>query len=211
MVLPCSRQIFPLVRRESSQASSPLMFSCQVCNLNCSMPGFPALHYLPEFALTQVHWVSDAIYSSHPLPPPSPLALNLSQHQSLFQWVGSSHQVVKVFELRLQHQSFQWLFRLISFRIDWFDLLAVQGTLRSLLQHHSLKASIFQHSTFFMVQHSHPYMTTGKPIALTVWTSVSRVMSLLLSMLSRFFLASLPRSKCVNFMATVNIHRDLGV
>ena len=74
---------------------------------------------------------------------------------------------------------------LISFRTDWFDL-AVQGTLRSLLQHHSLKASIFQHSTFFMVQHSHPYMTTGKTIALTVWTSVSRVMSLLLNMLSRF-------------------------
>ena len=83
----------------------------------------------------------------------------------------------------------------ISFRIDWFDLLAVQGTFKSLLQHHRLKTSVLWHSTFFMVQISHPYMTTGKTIALTIWTFVSKVMSLLFNMLSRFFIAFLPRSK----------------
>ena len=84
---------------------------------------------------------------------------------------------------------------LISFRIDWFDLLAVQGTLKSLLQHHSSKASIIRHSAFFIVQLSYPYMTTGKIIALTRWTFVGKVMSLLFNMLSRFVIAFLPRSK----------------
>ena len=84
---------------------------------------------------------------------------------------------------------------LISFRIDGFDLLAVQGTLKSLLQHHSSKTSILWHSAFFMVQLSYPYMTTGKTIALTIWTFVSKVMSLLFNMLSRFVIAFLPRSK----------------
>ena len=115
-----------------------------------------------EFTQTHVHWVGDAIQSSHPLFSPSPIALNLSQHQGLFKWVSSLHQVAKVLEFQLQHQSFQWIFRLISFRMDWLDLLAVQGTLKSLLQHHSSKASIFQCSAFSMVQLSHPYMTTGK-------------------------------------------------
>ena len=86
---------------------------------------------------------------------------------------------------------------LISFRIDWYDLLAVQGTLESLLQFHSTKASILQHSAFFMVQLSHPYMTTGKTIALTRQTFVSKVMSLLFSMSSRLVIAFLPRSKCL--------------
>ena len=84
---------------------------------------------------------------------------------------------------------------LISFRMNWFDLLAVQGTLKSLLQHHSLKASILQPSAFFILQLSHPYMTTGKTIALTRWTFVGKVMSLLSNMLSRFVIAFLPRSK----------------
>ena len=83
----------------------------------------------------------------------------------------------------------------ISFRIDWFDLFAVQGTLKSLFQHHSSKASILWHSAFFMVQLSHPYMTAGKTIALTRWTFVSKVMSLLFNMLSRFVIAFLPKSK----------------
>ena len=87
--------------------------------------------------------------------------------------------------------------RLISFRIDWFDLLAVQGTLKSPFQHHSSKASIFQCSAFFMVQLSCPYMTTGKTIALTRWTFVGKVMCLLFNMLSRFVIAFLPRSKCI--------------
>ena len=86
---------------------------------------------------------------------------------------------------------------LISFRIDWFDLLAVQGTIKTLLQHHSSKASVLQCSAFFMVQLSHPYMTTGKTITLTRWTFVGKVMSLLLNMLSRLVITFLPRSKCL--------------
>ena len=92
--------------------------------MNCSTPGFPVLYYLPEFAQIYVHWVNGAIQPCHPLLPPSFLALNLSQHQGLFQWVSSSIQVAKVLEVQLQHQSFQWVFLahwgLISFRIDWF-------------------------------------------------------------------------------------------
>ena len=82
--------------------------------MDCSMPGFPVLHHLPKLAQTHVHWVDDVIPPSHPLSPPS-LALNLSQHQVLFQWVGSSDQVAKVLELQLQHQSFQWIFRVYFF------------------------------------------------------------------------------------------------
>ena len=109
------------------------------------------------------------IQPSHPLSSPSP-ALNLSQHQGLFQWVSSLHQVAKVLEFQLQHQSFQWIFRTDFLCMDWLDLLAVQGTLKSLLQHHSSKASILRCSAFFTVQLSHPYMTTGKIITLTRWT-----------------------------------------
>ena len=125
--------------------------------VDCSTPGFPVLHYLQDFAQTHVHWVGDAKQLSHPLSPPSHPAINLSQHQGLFQWVGSWHQVAKVLELQLQHQFFQW--GLISFRIDWFDFLAVQRTLKSLLRHNNLKASFLRRSAFFMVQLSHPFMT----------------------------------------------------
>ena len=99
---------------------------------------------------------------------------------------------------------------LISFKIDWFDLLALQGTLKSLLQHHSPKTSVHQCSAFFMVQLSHLYMTTGKTIALTRWTFVSKVMSLLYNMLSRLVIAFLPMSKHLNFMAAVTICSDFG-
>ena len=97
--------------------------------MNYSTPGVSVHHQLPESTQTHVHWVSDAIQPSHPLSSPSPPALNLSQHQGLFQWVSSSHLVAKVLEFQLQHQSFQWIFRTDSFRMDWLDLLAVQGTL----------------------------------------------------------------------------------
>ena len=146
--------------------------------MNCSTPAFPDLHYLPEVAQSHVHSVSDTIQPSHPLSPTSAPALNLSQHQGLLQWVGSTSSG-KVLGLQLQHQSFQWISGLISFRIDWLGFLAVQGTLKSLLQHHSSKASFLRGSAFFMVQHSHPYMTTGKTVSLTKWTFVSKVMSLL--------------------------------
>ena len=99
--------------------------------------------------LTHVHCVGDAIQPSHLLCHPSPLAFNLSQHQGFFQWVGSLHQVDKVLEFQLQHQSFQWAPGLISFRMDWLDLFAAQGTLKSLLQQHSSKASILQLSLFY--------------------------------------------------------------
>ena len=98
----------------------------------------------------------------------------------------------------------------LIFRMDWLDLLAVQGTLKSLLHHHSSNASILWHSAFFTVQLSHPYMTTGKTIALTRWTLVSKVMSLLLNMLSRLVITFLPRSKSYNFTAAVTICSDFG-
>ena len=122
-------------------------------------------------------------------------AFNLSQHQDLFKWVSSSHQVAKVLEFQLQHQSFQWIFMMISFRMGWLDLLAVQGTLKSLLQHQSSKASILWCSAFFIVQLSHPYMTTGKATALIRWTFVGKVLFLLFNMLSRLVITFLPRSK----------------
>ena len=100
---------------------------------------------------------------------------------------------------------------LISFRMDWLDLLAVQGTLKSLLQHHSSEASLLQCSAFFIVQLSHPYITTGKTIALTRWTFVGKVMSLLFNMPSRLIIAFLPRSKHLNFMAAVIVCSDYGV
>ena len=147
--------------------------------MNCSTPGLPVHHHLPEFTQTHVHRVSDAIQPSHPLSSLSLPALNLSQHQGLFRWVCSSHQVAKVLQFQPQHHPSNEHPGLISFRMDWLDLLAVQGTLKSLLQHHSSKASILWRSAFFIVQLSHPYMTTGKTIALTRWTFVGEVMSLL--------------------------------
>ena len=148
--------------------------------MNRSTPGLPVHHQLPEFTQTHIHWVGDAIQPSHPLSSTSPPAPNPSQHQGLFQWVNSLHEVAKVLEFQPQHQSFQWTSRrLLSFRMtmDWLDLLAVQGTLKSLFQHHSSKASILRCSAFFTVQLSHPYMTTGKTIALTRQTFVGKVMS----------------------------------
>ena len=113
-----------------------------------------------------VHRVSDAIQPSQPLSSPSPSDPNPSQHQSLFKWVSSSHQVAKVLEFSFNISPSNEHPGLI-FRIDWLDLLAVQGTLKGLLQHHSSKASILQCSAFFIVQHSHPHITTGETIALT--------------------------------------------
>ena len=142
---------------------------------------------------------------------PSSLAFNRSQHQGLFKWVSSSHQVAKVLELQLQHQSFQWIFRTdISFRMDWLDFLAVQRNLKSLLQYHSSKALILPRSAFFIVQISHPCMTTEKTIALTRWTFSGKVMSLLFNMLSRLVTSFLPRNKCLLIMAAITICSDFG-
>ena len=110
---------------KSSVVQSLSCFWLFVTPMESSTPGFPVLQCLLEFAQIHVHWVMDAIQASHPLLLHSPPVLSLSQHQGLFQWVGSSHQVTKVLELQLQHQSFQWIFRVDFLRIDWFDLLAV--------------------------------------------------------------------------------------
>ena len=165
--------------------------------MNRSTPGLPVHHQLPEFTQTHVHRVSDAIQSSHPPSSPFPPVPNPSQHQSLFQWVNPLHEVAKVGSFSFRIICSEEIPGLISFRMDWLDLLAVQGTLKSLLQHHSSKTSILRCSAFFTVQLSHPYITTGKTIALTRRTLVGKVMSLLLNILSRLVITFLPRSKCL--------------
>ena len=180
----------------SVQFSSVAQSCLTLCNpMNHSTPGLPVHHQLPEFTQTHVHWVGDAIQPSYPLSSPSPPVPSPSQHQGLFQWVNSSHEVAKVLEFQLQHQSFQWTPNMISFRMDWLDLLAFQGPLKSLLQHHSSKASILWCSAFFTVQLSHPYMATGKTIVLTKRIFVGKVKSLLFYVLSRLVITFLPRSK----------------
>ena len=139
-------------------------------------------HQLSQMTQICVHWISDAIQPSHPLSSPSPPAFNLSQHQDLFQWVSSSHQVAKYWSFNFNISPSNEHPGLISFRLDFF---AVQGTHKSLLRHYSSKASILWRLAFFIVQLSHPYMTTGKTIALTRWTFVDKVMTLLFNMLSR--------------------------
>ena len=120
--------------------------------MDCSTPGLPVHHQLPEPTQTHVHWVSDAIQPSHPLLSPSPPALNPSQHQDLLQWVNSSNEAGKALEFSLSISPSNEHPGLISFRMGWFDLLAVQGILKSLLQHHSSEASILLRSAFLMVQ-----------------------------------------------------------
>ena len=163
--------------------------------MNRSRPGLPVHHHLPEFTQTHVHRVSDAIQPSHPLSSPSPPAPNPSQikvftNESTLRMRGPKYWSFSFSIIPSKEHS-----RLISFRMDWLDLLAVQGTLKSLLQHHSSKASILQCSVLFTVQHSCPYMTTGKTKALTRWTFVGKVLSLLLNMLPRLVITFLPRSK----------------
>ena len=163
--------------------------------MDCSTLGFPVHHQLLEFVQTHVHQVSDAIQPFHPLLAPSPPAFNPSSIR-----VFSSESVhhikwPKYWEFQLQHHPSNEYSGLITFRIDWFNLLGVQQTLKSLLQHHSSKASILWRSAYFIVQLSHPYMTTGKTIALTRWTFVGKVTSLLFNMLSRLVVVFLPRSK----------------
>ena len=142
-----------------------------------------------------VHRVSDAIQPSHPLSSPSPLAPNPSQHQSFSSESALRKRWPKCWSFSFSIIPSKEHPGLISFRMDWLDLLAVQGTLRSLFQHHSSKASILWPSAFFTVQLSHPYMTTGKTIALTRQIFVGNVISLLLNMLSRLVITFLPRSK----------------
>ena len=168
-------EIFLPVQFSSVAQSCPTLFN----PMNHSTPGFPVNHQLPEFTQNHVHPVSDAIQPSHPMSSPAPPALSPSQNQSLFQWVNSSMGWPWYWSLSFSISPSKGIPELISFRMDWLDLLAVRGTLKSLLQHHSSKASILWHSAFYKIQFSHPYMTTGKTIALTRWTLLGKVMSLL--------------------------------
>ena len=159
--------------------------------MDCSTPDFPVHHQLPEFAQTHVHQDGDAIQPFYSLSSPSPLASIFSNIR-----VFSNESVLpirwpKYWSFSFSISLFIDYSGLISFRIDWLYFLAVQGTLKSLLQHHSSKASILWHSAFFLVQLSHPYMTTGKTIALTTQTFVEKVMSILF----RLVIIFLPRSK----------------
>ena len=143
--------------------------------MDCSTPGFPVFHYLPEFAQVHVHWVSDAIQPSHPLSSPSPFTFSLSQHQGFSNESALHIRWPKYWSFSFSIRPEQHESGLISFRIDWLDLLTVPGTLKSLLQHHRLKASVLWWSASFMVQLSHSFMTTGSTIALTIWTFVNKV------------------------------------
>ena len=168
--------------------------------VDCSTQGLPVHHHLP-FTQTHDHSVCDAIQPSNPVVPFSS-CLQPFPASGSFQMSQFFHQVAKLLEFQLQHQlkraeySNEYSGR-ISFRIDWLGLLEVQGTLKSLLQHHSSKASTLWCSPFSMVQTSHSYMTAGKTIVLIRRTFVGKVMSLLCDMLSRLVITFLPRSKCL--------------
>ena len=180
----------------SVQFSSVAQSCPTLCNrMNRSTPGLPVHHQLPEFTQTHAHGVGNAIQPSHPLSSPSPPApippsIRVFSNESI---------------LRMRWPKY-WSFSfnispskedpgLISYMMNWLDLLAVQETLKSLFQHHSSKASLLQSSAFFTVQLSHPHMATGKTIALTRWTFGGKVMSLLFNMLSRLVITFPPRSK----------------
>ena len=165
----------------SVQFSSVVQLCLTLCDpMDWSMPGFPVHHQFSELTQTHVHWVDDNIQPSHPLSYPSPPTFSHSQHQGM---VFSNESVLcirwpKYWSFSFSISPSNGYSGLISFRMDWLDLLEVQGTLKSLLQHYSLKASIRQHSAFFIVQLSHSYTTTGKTRALARWTSVDKIMSL---------------------------------
>ena len=180
----------------SVQFSSVTQLCPTLCDpMNHSTLGLPVHHQLPEFIQTRVHRVSDAIQPSHPLSSPSPPAHNPSQHRVFSSESGLHIKWSECWSFSFNISPSNGHPGLISLKMDWLDLLANQGTLNSLLQYHSSKAPVLQHSAFFIVQLSHPYMTTGKTIALTRWTFVGKVMSLLFNMLSSLVITFFPRSK----------------
>ena len=163
--------------------------------MDCSTPSFPVLHHLLELSQTHVHWVGDAIQPSHPLSFPSLPALIFPSIRFFSNKSALCIRRPNYWSFNISIGPSNEYTGLIFFRIDWFDLLAVQGTLKSLLQHHSSKASILQCSVFYIIQLSHSHMTMGKTIALTRQTFVGKLMSLLFNMLSSLVIAFLPRSK----------------
>ena len=190
--------------RLSTQFSSVVSDSLQPCVLQDTR--LPRPSPTPRACSNSCH--GDAIQTSHPLLSPSPPALSLSQHRGLSNESVLHIRWPKYWSFSYSISPSSEYSGLISFRMDWLDLLALQGTLKSLLQHHSSKASILPHSAFFTVQLLHLYMTTGKTIALTRRTFVGKVMFLLFNMLSRLVITFLPRSKSFNFMAAVMICSD---
>ena len=174
----------------SAPKSCPVLFD----PADCSAPGFHVLRYLPEFVQIHVHWVSDSTYHlilCHPLLLPStfPSIRVFSSELALpIRWP-------KYWSFSFSNNLSNEYSGLIPFRNNWFGLLVVQGTLKSLLQHHNSKASLLRHSAFFMVQLSHPCLTAGKNIALTRRIFVGKGMSLLFNTLSRFVMAFLQRNK----------------
>ena len=153
---------------KSVQFSSVTQSCLTLCDpIDGSTPGLPVHHQLPEFTQTHHHWVGDAIQPSHPLSSPSPPAFNLSQHQGLFKESALCIRWPKYWRFSFNISPSNEYSGLVSFRMDWLDLLSVPETLKSLLQHHSSKTSVLWHSAFSIVQLSHPYMTPGITIALT--------------------------------------------
>ena len=163
--------------------------------MNCSTLGLPVHHQLPELTQTHVHRVSDVIQPSHPRSSPSPPVPSSLSIRVFFKESTLPMGWPKYWSFSFSISSSKEQPGLICFRMDWLDLLAVEGILSSLLQHHGSKASVLLCSVFFTIQVSHPYVTTRKTIALTTWTFVGKVMSLLLNMLSRLVITFLPRSK----------------
>ena len=178
------------------QSSSFAQLCPTLCDpMNHSTPGLPVHHQLPEFTETYVHRVSNAIQPSHPLSSPF-LMPSIFPTFRVFSNESVPHiKWWKYWSFSFRISPSNEYSGLISFTIDWFDLLKVQGTLKSLLQHHNSKALILWRSAVFIVQLSHPYMTTGKTTALTKWAFVGKVMSLLFIMLSRLAIVFLSRSK----------------
>ena len=182
----------------SLQFSSVTRSCPTLCDpMDCSTPGFPVLHRFPEFAQTHVPWVSEVMPSNR-LILCRPLLLLPSTFPSIRVYSNESVLCIrwpKYWSFCFSISLFNEYLGLISFRMDWFDLLSVQETLKSPLPHHSSKSSVLRHSAFFIVQLSHPCMTTGKTLALTRWTFVDKVIALLFNMLSRLVITFLPRSK----------------
>ena len=199
--MPCVAGIgLGILQQSPSRRNFQLSLVAQLCPTLCdpmdySMPGFPVHHQLWEFSQAHVHWIGDTIQPSNTLSSPSPPAFNFPIIRVFSNESALCIRKPKYWSFSFSISPSNELLRAIFFRMDWLDLLAVQGTLKSLLQHHSSKASILLHSAFLIVQLSHPYMTPGKTIALTRWTFVGKVMSLLFNMLSRLVITFLPRNK----------------
>ena len=163
-MLKLKLQYFSHLMRRADSLSSVTQLCLTLCDpMDCSSPGLPVHHQLQEFTQTHVQWVGDAIQTSHPLSSASPPALNLSQHQVFSNESALHIRWPKYWSFSFNISPSNEYSGLISFRMDWLDLLAVQGTLKSLLQHHSSKASVLQHSAFFIAQLSHPTWPLEKP------------------------------------------------